>query len=469
MGSAAPRIAYLSYSSGLFDARTFRMARWAVAAGFEVTVYARWEPGLPFVEERDGYRLVRAPWDWRQLLPRRRRVASSDRAADAAAVGGWSRADQPPERAVRSDPASAAASTAASPAGSPRTERSTLVRLAVAPVRAARRWLRLLVRYPVLPLGWARALEDVAEPADIWHGMWAGSLPALVRLRRRHGGLTVYDSRDVYMESRHLATSPRPLRAVMGWFERRWARRADRIITVNASYARLLAARFGVPEPPVVMNCPDAWEPPVPRPDLIRAALDVPADTHVVLYQGQLISDRGIEQAMDAILEVPDAVLVLLGFGAWVERYRAMAATPPYHGRVHLLPAVDPSELVAWTASADVMVMPIQPTSLNHRFTTPQKLFESIAAGVPVVASNLPGMAEVVLEIGAGALCDPTSPASIGAALRTVLALDPAELVAMRARIIRAAHERYNWGQQVAVLAGIYRDLSPKGEPVGAR
>ena len=63
------RIAYLSYSSGLFDARSFRMAAWAASRGHQVTIYARWEPGLPVVEEHEGYRIVRAPWTPRSLLP----------------------------------------------------------------------------------------------------------------------------------------------------------------------------------------------------------------------------------------------------------------------------------------------------------------------------------------------------------------------------------------------------------------
>jgi glycosyltransferase involved in cell wall biosynthesis len=430
------RIAYLSYSSGEFDARSFRMARSAIEAGFEVVIYARWEPGLARVEEHDGYRVVRAPWDWRQAVPRlrrRRRRRGSASLEDRGAL-----AEQPRGRS---------------------RARAVLLAPARAVRRALRRWWRLAQKYPVRPIGWSNALQEVAEPADLWHGMWAGSLPALTALRRKHGGHTVYDSRDVYMESRNLATAPRLMRPLMAWFERRWARMADRVITVNAAYATLLAERFGIPDPPVIMNCPEAWQPPSPRPNLIRAALGLPARTRVVLYQGQLISDRGIEQAMDAILDVPDAVLVLLGFGEWQERYRAAIALPPYAGRVHWLPPVHPSELVPWTASADVMLMPIQPTSLNHRFTTPQKLFESIAAGVPVVASDLPGMAEVVREIGAGALCDPLSPASIADAIRSILDLPDAELAEMQSRILAAAHDRYNWAAQAARLLALYREL----------
>lgn len=425
-----PRIAYLSYSSGLYDARTFRMARWAADHGFEVTIYARWDPGLPLVEEHDGYRVIRAPWTLRELLPGRRRPTESGTAPNRP------RTVAPPRNAG-------------------------FRRLVGAPRRLAFRWLRLLSKYPFRPMAWARALDAVTEPADIWHGMWAGSLPAITRLRGRHGGQSVYDSRDVYMESRNLSSAPRLIRAMQASFERRWARGADRVITVNRPYAQLLARRFRIAEPAIVMNCPTVWQPPVPPPNLIREALGLATSERIVLYQGQLISDRGIEQAMEAILEVPTAVLALLGYGDMTEQFRARAAEPRYAGRVQLLPPVHPDELVAWTASADVMVMPIQPTTLNHHFTTPQKLFESIAAGVPVVASDMPGMREVVNAVGAGALCDPTDPASISAAIRTVLDAPPDEAAARRERILRAAHEQYNWEAQVEVLRGIYDELLP--------
>jgi glycosyltransferase involved in cell wall biosynthesis len=427
------RIAYLSYSSGLFDARSFRMAAWAASRGHQVTIYARWEPGLPVTEDHDGYRIVRAPWTPRSLLP-----------------GGWKAGRRAPRASAGTD-APAAPKAPKAPAPPTSFFRS--------PRRTTLRWLRLLSKFPIRPIAWARAVDAVAEPADLWHGMWAGSLPAIHRLRRRHGGRTIYDSRDMYMDSRNLASAPRLIRAFQGWLERRWARAADRVITVNRPYAERLGRRFGIAEPAIVMNCPVAWTPPDPLPDLLRSAAGIDPATRVVLYQGQLISDRGIEQAMDAILQVPNAALVLLGYGDLTEHYRALAARPPYAGHVHLLPAVHPDELIAWTASADVMLMPIQPTTLNHQYTTPQKLFESIAAGVPVVASDMPGMRAIVEELDAGVLCDPTDPALIAASLRTVLDAPAAERAARRERILRAAREQYSWEVQVEALRAIYDHL----------
>ena len=109
------------------------------------------------------------------------------------------------------------------------------------------------------PLGWARALDDVVEPADIWHGMWAGSLPALMRMHRRHGGATIYDSlRDVYMQSRGFATARRPGRTILEWLERRWAHRVDQVITGERAVRRTAPVDQlrEIPRPPVVMYWP---------------------------------------------------------------------------------------------------------------------------------------------------------------------------------------------------------------------
>jgi glycogen(starch) synthase len=460
------------------------MARSAIDAGYEVTIYARWHPGLPPVEQLDGYRLVRAPFGWRLLVPglrgRARRGLEGQMAEAARAQARRVASDGTAE----ATPAHPRPAPAAPPAGQPpprpvRTMPSRVVRLPFqvtrrawrGVVRRVRSWRRAVLMFPLWPMAWATSLDAVAEPADVWHGMWAGSLPALARMRRRHGGRPIYDSRDIYMQSREFARLSAPVRSILARFERRWARSADRVLTVNDAYAEVLIGQLGIPRPTVVMNCPEPWTPAAGRPDLIRRWTGLPPDCAVALYQGKLMSDRGIEQAMDAILEVPGAALVLLGFGDWERRLTDLATTTPYRGRVFVLPAVPPSALLDWTASADVMVMAIQPTSINHRLTTPQKLFEAIAAGVPVVASDLPGMASIVTAHGLGELCDPTDPSSIAAGIRRLVDLPPDERAALRARILRVAHERYAWSAQVRALFGLYAELAPRpvapGEPGG--
>jgi glycosyltransferase involved in cell wall biosynthesis len=470
------RIAYLSFSTGQFDSRTHRMAASAVEAGYAVTVYARWAPGLPLASDGPGYRILRAPVIPELAVPSlrergRRKLAAIMRGAAVASEG-----ETPAPGTATSPVGRPIAPTAAVPRlieRLPSSLRGTILgrpfRALRSAARAPRRWRNRLSTFPVRPMAWAIALDGIAEPADVWHGMWAGSLPALERLSYRLGGMTVYDARDLYIHSRGFDSMAPPWKWALGAIERRWARRRDAVITVNDAYAAVLAEQFDIPLPPVVRNTPRRYVPPAVPHDLLRSRTGLPPTTAVVLYQGGLMTDRGIEEGMEAILAVPDAVLVLMGYGTHEEMIRALAETERYRERVRIVEPVPPSVLLDWTASADVMLMAIQPTTLNHRLTTPNKMWEAIAVGTPVVASDLPGMAPVVREIDAGVLVDPTSPDDIARGIRELLVAAPEERARRRERIRAAAAGRYDWESQVGVLLQLYADLVDTARPSGRR
>jgi glycosyltransferase involved in cell wall biosynthesis len=125
--------------------------------------------------------------------------------------------------------------------------------------------------------------------------------------------------------------------------------------------------------------------------------------------------------------------------------------------------AVSPTELLGWVSEADVDVMPLQRSSLNHWLCTPNKLWESLAAGVPVVVSDFPVMSKIVIDDPSGplgAVCDPADPASLAVAIRSVLESTPADRVSLRARCRDAALERWNWETESARLIDLYGDLA---------
>ena len=262
--------------------------------------------------------------------------------------------------------------------------------------------------------------------------MWAGSLPALDRLRAKHGGRTVYDSRDVYMRVARLRADGRlqgPVRVARTTLGAARGCRPDG----ERCLCRPARRAIRIERPPVVRNTPDRYTPPSPRPDLIREALGLSPETRVVLYQGGLLSDRGIEQGMEAILDVPDAVLAIMGFGSAQAEIEALADSPRFRrpgadartshaGRTARLDRVGGRDVDGHPADER------QPS-----FTTPQKLWEAIAAGVPVVATDLPGMAEIVRDTGCGVLVDATDPADIARGIRQIVDA-PAEARACHAR-----------------------------------
>jgi glycosyltransferase involved in cell wall biosynthesis len=287
-------------------------------------------------------------------------------------------------------------------------------------------------------------------------------IPLALEVGRRGGVPVVYDARDIHVEARTVARMGRAARSVIGGLERRWATRSDRVITVNDAYADVLAGRWPVERPLVVMNCSFRYDPPSPRERRFHEALGLAPEETVVLYHGGLSRSRGIEQLIEAIALVDGATLVLMGYGPLEAAFRAAAADPKTGGRVRLMPAVAPEVLHDWIASADIAAMPIQGDTLNHRLTTPNKLFEAMAAGVPAIVSDLPGMAPIVSSTGCGVLVDPADPTAIAAAIRAFQALPETERAAWRARCVAAAHETYNWEGQVERLFDAYTALTGK-------
>jgi glycosyltransferase involved in cell wall biosynthesis len=305
------------------------------------------------------------------------------------------------------------------------------------------------------------ATRPLAPAADLVHAMAYMGIPIGLDLGKRDGAAVVYDARDIYVDAANVARLPGPARRLFGAVERRWARRANRVTTVNEPYADVMEQRFGVPRPLVVMNCSHRRDPPAVSLRLFHERLNLAPATPVVLYQGGFSRDRGIEQLIEAVPSFPDGtVLVFLGYGLLQAELERRAAEPGLAGRMFVLPAVAPTELLDWVGSADVVAMPIQPSTLNHRLTTPNKLFEAMAAGVPVVASDLPGMAGIVRETGCGVLCDPTSAAAIATAIRSILEAPASEQAAYRDQAVAAAHGRYSWESQVEILLAEYGRLT---------
>jgi len=306
----------------------------------------------------------------------------------------------------------------------------------------------------------AGAASVVPGPVDVVHAMGLMGLPVGIALRRHLGGKLVYDARDLYPDAGNLARLPAPARRVVGALERRWAGSADRVATVNDALADILRDRLGCERPLVVLNASPIRSSGDPRPRRFHDALGLQAETPIVLYQGGFSPGRGIPELIDAMAEVPGAHLVLLGYGRLEGELRARAAGAGLAGRVSVLPAVPPGELLDWVASADVVAIPIQGDTPNHRLATPNKLFEALAAGVPVVASDLPGMAPIVRELDAGVLVDPSRPAAIAAGIRALLEPPREARDATRARIRAAAAGRYDWAAQLDRLLAEYARLT---------
>jgi glycosyltransferase involved in cell wall biosynthesis len=249
--------------------------------------------------------------------------------------------------------------------------------------------------------------------------------------------------------------------------ERAWARDAAGTLAVSQPIADLVEERWGVAPPVILMNCPPAWHPETPglvASDLVRATAGIPTERPVILYQGGYSVDRGIEELVAALAEPPlrtlGATAVFMGFGRLEPWLRAQAAADPQH--VVVLPPVPPDELLPWTASADVTFVGQPPRTLNQRYNLPNKLFESLMAGVPVVVSADNEQCRLVSTERVGACADIDAPRSIAQALAGILGAPEAERTALRQHCRTVALARYTWERNVEGLTGLYRGIAAR-------
>ncbi len=470
------------------DSRVLREAGSLTAAGHDVTIVARPSDATSTVgerEERDGFVILRIPippghrlfrlwlrYPWRityWAIPRARRgVRRMPGGIIDIGIAGLAVLASAPLSVVRGPfyllaryrnrTTAQRAAAATSPGAEP------------APVRPAptRRPspLEWLIRWRWVITAWARAAASSAGPADVYHGHDLTGLAAAVAAADRHPpARIVYDSHEIYLESGANADQPAWLRRLMARVERGWVRRSMALVTVNESLAGELGRRYAPVRTVVVHNCPPRSDSPADGPDLIRTATGIPADEPIALYHGAFSRHRGLEQLAAAVAEpgLETVHAVFLGYGGLRAELDALAAGPLAAGRVHVVAAVPPEEVGAWVASADVGVMAIQASTINHRMSTPNKLFECLAAGVPVVASDFPEMRRIVCDDPAGPLgvvAAPDDVAGLARAIRSIVAADPTARAALRARCLRAAHERWNWEIESARLVQLYAELT---------
>ncbi len=449
-------VCFVTVNTFEYDSRTLRAARALAGDGHRVTVVAQQGPGLPNDETLDGgIRVLRPDID--------RRISGAFSWRDG-------RYRERVSRAIGLDPDA----TALPPRSRGFTDRLR------APLRRGAEILAY--RQRVRP--WA-ATVVAAVPADIYSAKALVALPVVRQAAHMTGGRFVYDIADLHVESGRLAHMPGIFKRYLTRRERRWMADAAGLIAVTDPLADEVVRRFGVPRPTVVMNCRPRWRPEEPGlpastrlRDAIRAersaggaargrlggslAANAAADVPILLYQGAFREDQGIEELLVALDSPPlrdrPLVTVFLGFGRLEGRLRSAAASAP--GRIVVLPPVPSAELLDWTAGATLAFVGAPPKTINLALTIPNKLFESIMAGVPVVVSGGTAVASLVASADVGIVVEPWSAEALGVAIAAALDEPEAVQTARRVRARTAALERYNAETEQQGVVALYRSLA---------
>jgi glycosyltransferase involved in cell wall biosynthesis len=299
--------------------------------------------------------------------------------------------------------------------------------------------------------------------ADIYHGHEvSGLLPCYVAacLRRKP---IIFDAHEMPLFERPLSEfgpSRRFLRSLLVVLLAHIVPRCIGVITVSPPIVKELRKRYGLADVTLIRNVPEYRA--VSKSNRLREHLGLSPETRIVLYQGYLQPNRGLDKLIRAaaFLE-PNIVIVMMGKNRRTTQTQleALIASEGVADRVKIIPPVPYAELLDWTASADIGVNVASPDySLNVRCFLPNKFFEYLMSGVPVLSSSLEAMVEIINTYDVGQVLPSLEPADIGAAINRMLA-DPAALARMSRNGLEATKDEFNWGKEKGKLVALYQSI----------
>ena len=236
------------------------------------------------------------------------------------------------------------------------------------------------------------------------------------------------------------------------WFENAFIRYTDQIITVSDSIADEYQKLYTIPKPALVLNAPPLQH--VEKKDIFRETFNIQNHQTIFLYQGGVSKGRGIEILLQTfqIPSNPNYVIVFMGNGPLSGHIQEASQ---HSDRIFYHPAVSPEILLDYTASADYGILFYENSCLNHYYCSPNKMFEYIMAGLPVIVSNLYEMAKIVNTHHIGIVANENSPQGLIDAMDKITNLNLSNLQA-NTKLIQ---KTYNWEIQAKKLLEVYHAL----------
>ncbi len=302
--------------------------------------------------------------------------------------------------------------------------------------------------------------EALQRPATVYVAHDLPQLLPAAMAASYHHAYFVYDSHELYPEQGFTRYN---LKSLLIELERGLMPLADQVITVNQSIAELMAARYKIPVPEVILNSPALHQQltlPIPHTNLLREELQIPDDQLILLYQGGYAPNRNLQNLVEAIPLLQNRKITLILMGPGLATASDLVSLARRSGllnqRIFFRDAVSQAQLLTYTASANAGIIPyVAANELNNYYCTPNKLFEFIVAGLPILASDLPELNRFVSGQQVGLNRPLTTAAEMAQAIDAFFQMD---LASFRQRAAALSPE-FVWDIEGKKIVQIYQRL----------
>lgn len=274
-------------------------------------------------------------------------------------------------------------------------------------------------------------------------GIWANDLdtlwPAYTASKRQKIPL-IYDSHEYFTEAAGLTGRPFP-KFVWERIEGAIFPHLKHVFTVNESIAEIYRNKYKV-DVKVLRNVPLLRE--HKHPPLTRQELQLPEGKLIILQGAFMDKDRGVVDAVKAMQHLKNVHLLLVGAGEEWETAKCLRTDLKLEEKVTILPKQPYDKLVEYTRTADAGLSLDKGVHFNYYYSLPNKIFDYIHAGIPVIASPLPEVSKVVEANGVGLLIDDWEPLSIAGTIAQLLERGKGEFN----EALQTARVNYNWQRE---------------------
>lgn len=264
---------------------------------------------------------------------------------------------------------------------------------------------------------------------------------------RLRGNKLVYDSHEYFTEVPELID--RPARKVWLGIEKRIFPKLKNVYTVGNEIAKIYSEKYGV-KVKVIRNL--AKKDPQQNVNVSQLKGEI-----ILIYQGAINVNRGIELMIDSMAFLPDYQLYIFGDGDITEDIKTRIDQQPHPERINFMGRVSPNQLMGYTKQAQLGLSWEEDMGLNYRYAMPNKIFDYIMAGVPVLVSDLPEMKQLVKDYGVGEIINSRAPETLASQVRGLVE-DATKYQKFQSATIEAAEE-LNWEKESEKLKEIYNNL----------
>lgn len=285
--------------------------------------------------------------------------------------------------------------------------------------------------------------ELVRSNADIYFAEDLYTLPFVTTIAKIKKAKVYYNSREIYAHLGGLRNRP-TLQNIVKSIEKFFIKKVDLVLTTGLLDSEYIEKLYKISDTLVVRNIP-LYQKTIPKIDF-RKKYNIDNNKLILIYQGVILSGRGLKQIINIVAKLPKTVLIIFGDGEEKNSFAELARKLNVSDRIIFAGSIDQKELINYTGSGDVGLSLIENISISYYHALPNKLFEYIMAGLPVLCSDLPQMKAIIEKYNVGESINMENEGNIFAVLNKWCG-NPNLLDTYRINCVMAAKE-LNWQEE---------------------